>query len=151
MTIAPCFEYTLFCIWWASIIIFLEKVVSSLVYFCGFSGLGTGCTFEVTAKKTKCQKMNVNLFTTKLGWIISRSCQGPKSLEANVLYNDSQHNISALQGKANKHDHEVSFLLPTFFMSHGSDKKISYCLTFLMSHFVVTKISYCPPSWWFIL
>jgi hypothetical protein len=27
---------------------------------------GTGCTFEEVAKKTKCQKMNVNLFTTKL-------------------------------------------------------------------------------------
>ncbi len=29
--------------------------------------LGVGCTFEEVAKKTKCQKMNVNIFTTKLG------------------------------------------------------------------------------------
>jgi hypothetical protein len=26
-----------------------------------------GCTFEEVAEKTKCQKVNVNLFTTKLG------------------------------------------------------------------------------------
>jgi hypothetical protein len=35
--------------------------------------LGPGCTFEEGAHKSKCQKMNVNLFTTKLGWIISPS------------------------------------------------------------------------------
>ncbi len=29
--------------------------------------LGVGCTFEEVAEKTKCQKMNVNIFTTKLG------------------------------------------------------------------------------------
>jgi hypothetical protein len=28
---------------------------------------GTGCTFEEMAKKTKCQKMNVNFLTTNLG------------------------------------------------------------------------------------
>jgi hypothetical protein len=28
---------------------------------------GTGCTFEEVAKKTKCQKTNVNFFTSKLG------------------------------------------------------------------------------------
>jgi hypothetical protein len=28
-------------------------------------------TFEEVAEKTKCQNMNLNLFTTKLGWIIS--------------------------------------------------------------------------------
>ncbi len=33
--------------------------------------LEVGCTFEEVAEKTKCQKMNVNPFTTKLGWIIS--------------------------------------------------------------------------------
>jgi hypothetical protein len=36
------------------------------------------------AKKTKCQKMNVNIFTTKLGWIISPSFEGAKSLK--LLY-----------------------------------------------------------------
>ncbi len=36
---------------------------------CGFvtKSLGVGCTFEEVAEKTKCQKMNVNIFTTKLG------------------------------------------------------------------------------------
>ncbi len=29
--------------------------------------LEVGCTFEEVAEKTKCQKMNVNIFTTKLG------------------------------------------------------------------------------------
>jgi len=29
--------------------------------------LKVGCTFEEVAVKTKCQKMNVNLLTTKLG------------------------------------------------------------------------------------
>ncbi len=29
--------------------------------------LGAGCTFEKLREKTKCQKMNVNPFTTKLG------------------------------------------------------------------------------------
>jgi hypothetical protein len=57
-----------------------------------------GCTFEEVAEKTKYQKMNVNLFATKLGRIIS-----PRgSLEATILYNDSQHSIPALQGRANK-------------------------------------------------
>jgi hypothetical protein len=32
--------------------------------------LEVGCTFEEVAEKTKCQNMKVNLFTTKLGWII---------------------------------------------------------------------------------
>ncbi len=45
--------------------------------------------------KTKCQKMNVNFLTTKLGWnhltkFVSRA-QNP--LGASILYNDSQHNI----------------------------------------------------------
>jgi hypothetical protein len=33
--------------------------------------LGTRCTFEKVEKKTKHQKMNMNLFPTKLRWIIS--------------------------------------------------------------------------------
>ncbi len=44
------------------------------------------------AEKTKCQKMNVTSFTTKLGWIISPGWWGAKSFEANLFYNDSQHN-----------------------------------------------------------
>jgi len=59
--------------------------------------LGARCTFEVVAKK-----MNVNIFTTKLGWILSPSFWGTKYLEATILYNDSQHNIPALQGWAIK-------------------------------------------------
>jgi hypothetical protein len=35
--------------------------------------LEVGCTFEKVEKRTKCQKMNMNLFPTKLGWIISPS------------------------------------------------------------------------------
>jgi len=42
------------------------------------------------------------VFTTKLGWIISPSKKVAKSLEASILYNYSQHNIPALQGRANK-------------------------------------------------
>jgi hypothetical protein len=58
--------------------------------------LGVGCTFEEVAKKTKCQKMNVNIFTTKLGWIISPSFERGKIPKATILYNDSQHNIPTL-------------------------------------------------------
>jgi hypothetical protein len=65
--------------------------------------LGAGCTFEeVRREKTKCQKMNVNPFTTKLRWIISPNFEKAKSLEDTILYNDSQHNIPALQSGANK-------------------------------------------------
>jgi len=35
--------------------------------------LGVGCTFQKMAQKTKCPKMNVNLFIIELGWIISPS------------------------------------------------------------------------------
>jgi hypothetical protein len=42
-----------------------------LLNFVGYGlvtmSLAVGCTFEEVAKKTKCQKMNVNIFTTKLG------------------------------------------------------------------------------------
>jgi hypothetical protein len=37
------------------------------------SQLRAGRTIAKVAKKTKCQKMNVNIFTTKLGWIASPS------------------------------------------------------------------------------
>jgi hypothetical protein len=111
---------------------FLEKVV----FIFSFVGLGIwdGLHIWGGGKENKMsKKMNVNLFTTKLGWNISCSCQGPKSLEATVLYNDSQHNI------------------PAFLMSHFVETKISCCLNLLMSHFVVTKFSCCLPSWWVIL
>jgi hypothetical protein len=45
----------------------------------------------------------MNIFTIKLGWIIWPSFQGVKSLEATILYNDSQHNIPALQGRTDKY------------------------------------------------
>jgi len=41
-------------------------------------------------------------FTAKLGRIISPRFQRPKTLETTILYNDPQHQISALQGRANK-------------------------------------------------
>ncbi len=37
------------------------------------------CTFEEVAEKTKCWKMNVNIFTTKFGCIISPSFWGGKN------------------------------------------------------------------------
>jgi hypothetical protein len=44
---------------------------SFIINFVGYGlvikSLGLGCTFEELEQKTKCQKMNVNLFTTKLG------------------------------------------------------------------------------------
>jgi hypothetical protein len=45
---------------------------SSFIFSLGGYGLltkslGVGCTFEMFIEKTKCQKMNVNFFTTKLG------------------------------------------------------------------------------------
>ncbi len=125
--------HTLFCVRWVPITIFGES--SFTFSFVGLVTWDWGAHLRLRQRKQKCQKTNVNLFTTKLGWIISRSCQGPKSLEATVLYNESQHNIPALQGRANKHGPKVSFLLPTF----------------LMSHFVVTKIYCCLPSWQVIL
>ncbi len=66
--------------------------------------LAAWCTFEKVEEKTKCQKMmNVNIFTIKLGWIIWPSFLGVKSLEATILYNDSPHNIPALQARTNKY------------------------------------------------
>jgi hypothetical protein len=35
--------------------------------------LGVGCTFDKAVEKKKCQKMNVNIFITKLKRIISHS------------------------------------------------------------------------------
>jgi hypothetical protein len=44
--------------------------------------------------KTKCQKMNVNFFTTKLGWNhLTKVSRAQNPLGASILYNDSQHNI----------------------------------------------------------
>jgi len=45
---------------------------SSFIFSLGGYGLvakslGAGCTYEKLTEKTKCQKMNVNIFTTKLG------------------------------------------------------------------------------------
>jgi hypothetical protein len=37
------------------------------------------------AEKTKCQKVNVNLFTTKLGWIISSTFWGQNPLSYYTL------------------------------------------------------------------
>jgi hypothetical protein len=45
---------------------FLEKIISFKLILL-VQSLGAGCTFEEGAKKTKCQKMNVNLFRNKLG------------------------------------------------------------------------------------
>jgi len=70
-------------------------VQSSLIF--SFVGLVTWGWVHIWGgnpkkKKRNCQKMNVNLFTTKLGWIVSPSFKGAKSLEITILYNDSQHN-----------------------------------------------------------
>jgi hypothetical protein len=46
--------------------------------------LGVGCTFEKMAQKTKCQKMNVNIFIIKLGWIISPG-QNPFKLLYSIM------------------------------------------------------------------
>jgi hypothetical protein len=77
-------------------------VFSFVSYGLVTKSFGTGCTFEQVAKKTKCQKMNVNFFTTNVRWIISPSFYGAKSLEATIHYNDFEHKIPSLQGKANK-------------------------------------------------
>jgi hypothetical protein len=42
-------------------------VFSFVGYGLVISSLGTGCTFEEVEEKTKCQKMDVNLFPMKLG------------------------------------------------------------------------------------
>jgi hypothetical protein len=45
-----------------------SSFVFSLVgYGLVINSLGAGCTFEEVEEKTKCQKMDVNLFPTKLG------------------------------------------------------------------------------------
>jgi len=51
------------------IIIFEESsfIFSFVSYGLVTKSLGAGCTFEEVAEKTKCQKMNANLFTTKFG------------------------------------------------------------------------------------
>jgi hypothetical protein len=43
---------------------FLEKIISFELILWVHS-LGARCTFEERAKKTKCQKINVNLLTNK--------------------------------------------------------------------------------------
>jgi len=52
-----------------AITIFGER--SFIISFAGYGLviklLGAGCTFEKVEEKTKCQKMNVNLFPTKVG------------------------------------------------------------------------------------
>jgi len=45
-------------------------IFSEMGYELVKESLGTGCTFEEVEEKTKCQKMNVNIFRIKLGWII---------------------------------------------------------------------------------
>ncbi len=60
------------------------------------------CTFEKVAEKTKCRKMNVNFLQPNQDQSSHQIFQQAKSLEAIILYNDSQHNIPALQVKANK-------------------------------------------------
>jgi hypothetical protein len=52
-----------------AIIIFGEKsfIFSLVGYGLVMKSLGAGCTFEEVAEKTKCQKMNVNIFRIKLG------------------------------------------------------------------------------------
>jgi hypothetical protein len=42
-------------------------VFSFVSYGLVTKSFGIGCTFERVAKKTKCQKMNVTLFTTNVG------------------------------------------------------------------------------------
>jgi hypothetical protein len=48
-------------------------------------------------KENKMSKYECECFPTKLRWIISPRFQGVKSLEGTILYNDSQHDIPALQ------------------------------------------------------
>jgi hypothetical protein len=78
-----------------AIIIFEESSFkfSFVSYGLVTKSLEAECTFEEVAEKIKCQKMNLTLFTTKFRWILlSPSLQGAKSLEAIILYNDSEHN-----------------------------------------------------------
>jgi hypothetical protein len=42
-------------------------IFSFMSYGLVITSLGVGCTFEEVAWKTNCQKINVNLFTIKLG------------------------------------------------------------------------------------
>ncbi len=53
-------------------------------YGLGPKSLGVKCTFEEVAKKNKCQKLNMNIFTTKLWWIVSPSFYRAKSIK--LLY-----------------------------------------------------------------
>ncbi len=52
-----------------AIIIFEESnfIFSFVGYGLVIKSLEVGCTFEKVEEKTKCQKMNVNVFSTKLG------------------------------------------------------------------------------------
>jgi hypothetical protein len=58
-----------------NLIIFREGnfMFSVLGYGLVTKSLGVGCTFEEVVDKTKCWKMNVNPFITKLEWMISSS------------------------------------------------------------------------------
>ncbi len=58
-----------------AIIIFGESslIFSFVSYGLVTKSFGARCTFEEVAKEKKNQKMNVNIFTTKLRWIISLS------------------------------------------------------------------------------
>ncbi len=76
-------------------------IFTFMSYWLAIKLLGAWCAFEKVEEKTKCQKMNVNLFPNKLGWIISLSFFEVRSLGSTILYNDFQHNILALQGRAN--------------------------------------------------
>ncbi len=48
-------------------------IFSFVGYGLVIKSLEVGCIFEKVEEKTKCQKMNVSVFPSKLGWIISPS------------------------------------------------------------------------------
>jgi hypothetical protein len=65
------------CVMGAMIIFDENSFIFSIVsYGLVTKSFGARCTFEEVAKKTKCQKMNVNIFITKLRWTISLIFRG---------------------------------------------------------------------------
>jgi len=63
--------------------------------------LGIGCTILQGGRESKTFKGQCECFCNQIR-IISPSFYGPKCLEATILYNDRQHDILALQSRANQ-------------------------------------------------
>jgi hypothetical protein len=91
-------NYMTFCIQWFAMIIFGKS--SFIFRFVGYGlvtkSFGAWCTFEEMVEKSKCQKMNVNLFTTKWEESSHLVSKGQNPLKLLLYTNDSQYYIPAL-------------------------------------------------------